>query len=115
MSKVKRPEATSVTQREIGDRIALVRQILDRTQKEIADALGIDPSTISKIEDGSRAPSVFNVISLATRFQCSTDFLLRGHLTGRTDEELSLVIVARRPDLAPKLQRRDLDTGTGSA
>jgi len=36
------------------------------SQKELADLAGIDRTTVTRIEDGTRAPTDFQIIALAT-------------------------------------------------
>lgn len=107
MSKHARPEAYSIVQKGVGTRIGWVREILMPNRSELARLMGIDASTLAKIEDGTRAPSIFNVIEIANRLRVSTDFLLRGLLTARTDEELALELAARHPDLVLQRARND--------
>ena len=110
MSKYKRPLAQTSVQAAVGERIRWARELVFRTQKSCADAIGADQTTLSKIESGARAPSIFNIIELATRLRVSTDFLLRGLLTARTDEEMAGRLAAMHPELV--LQRANMDPGT---
>jgi transcriptional regulator with XRE-family HTH domain len=86
-----------------------VREVLNIGGAEAARLMGVHHTTLNKIELGERAASVFNVIEFATRFRVSTDFLLRGQLHGRTDEELALELVARHPEI---VLNRERSTGT---
>lgn len=74
-------------------------------QSECARLLGVDASTLNKIEKGDRAPNVFLIAALSNRLRVSTDFLLKGVLNGRTDEELALRLAALHPELV--LQQQD--------
>ncbi|HET6610149.1 MAG TPA: helix-turn-helix transcriptional regulator [Rhodopila sp.] len=105
MSRTARPPAYSDIQAEIGARIRQVREIYEIDQAELARALEIDASTLNKIEKGTRSPSIFNIISLANRLRVSADFLLRGQLVARMDEELALHLAAKHPNLAPPIRR----------
>jgi len=107
MAKHKRPDALSTLQRAIGTRIAWARELVMPNQSECARLLGVDASTLNKIEKGDRAPSVFLIAALSNRLRVSTDFLLKGVLNGRTDEELALRLAALHPELV--LQRIDTD------
>jgi len=116
MSRQPRPEAYSVVQRGVGERIRWVRETVIPNRSEAARVLGIDPSTLAKIESGERPPSIFNVIEIANRFRVSTDFLLRGLLVARTDQELALTLAAKHPELVlpPEHMRTDTDTDRGA-
>lgn len=111
MAKHKRPDSLAAVQRAIGTRIAWARELVMPNQSECARLLGIDASTLNKIEKGDRAPSVFLIAALSNRLRVSTDFLLKGILNGRTDEELALRLAALHPELV--LQRQGMATHTG--
>lgn len=115
MSKQARPESYTLVQKGVGARIAWVREILMPNRSELARLMGVDPSTLAKIEDGERAPSIFNVIEIANRFRVSTDFLLRGLLTAQTDHELALELAARHPELVLQHPRTGESTGRDQA
>ncbi|GBR55012.1 transcriptional regulator [Neokomagataea thailandica NBRC 106555] len=111
MAKQKRSDSLTVLQRAIGQRIAWARELVIPNQSECARLLGIDASTLNKIERGDRAPNVFLIAALSNRLRVSTDFLLKGVLNGRTDEELALRLAALHPELV--LQRQDTASNTG--
>ena len=46
------------------------------SQKEVATAIGISTSLLSNYESCERTPSVENLISLASFYRCTTDYLL---------------------------------------
>lgn len=110
MAKQKRSDSLTVLQRAIGQRIAWARELVIPNQSECARLLGIDASTLNKIERGDRAPNVFLIAALSNRLRVSTDFLLKGVLNGRTDEELALRLAALHPELV--LQRQDMASHT---
>ncbi|GAD26558.1 MULTISPECIES: helix-turn-helix domain-containing protein [Gluconobacter] len=110
MAKHKRSDSLTILQRAIGTRIAWARELVIPNQSECARLLGVDASTLNKIERGDRAPSVFLIAALSNRLRVSTDFLLKGVLNGRTDEELALRLAALHPELV--LQRQDMAPDT---
>lgn len=61
-------------------RLAELRHERELTQKELANIIGIDPSTIANYEVGSRSPDYFTLVKIADYFGVSTDYIL-----GRTD------------------------------
>ncbi len=63
------------------DRVVLLRTILKLTQAELADAIGVERSTLSNYEKGRREPDYATLNMFADHFGVSTDFLL-----GRTNE-----------------------------
>ena len=111
MSRTARPEAYSAVQAAVGTRMRWVREALGLGGAEAARLLGVHQTTLNKIELGERAASIFNVIEFSARFRVSTDFLLRGQLSGKTDEELALVLAAQHPEI---VLRRESGTAPDS-
>ncbi len=89
------------------------RELVEPNRSEAARVLGVDTSTLTKIEAGTRAPTIFLVIQYANRYRVSTDYLLRGQLKGRMDEEMMLKLAALHPELV--LDQRSTDLGMGTA
>lgn len=115
MAKNKRPEAYSAVQKRVGKHIKWVRELKEPNQSAAARLIGVVPSTLNKIEEGDRAPSIFNILEIANRFRCSTDFLLRGKLVPEMDQNLALALAALHPELAPQIERMAQDTDTAPA
>lgn len=46
------------------------------TQRDLAKALGVVPSTIAQYETGARKPDIVTLKKLATVLRCTTDQLL---------------------------------------
>ena len=113
MSKTARPEAYTAIQKDIGERIGWVRELIEPNRYEAARTLGLDPSTLAKIESGDRAASIFNIISIANRYRVTADFLLRGVMSARMDEELALKLAALHPELVLPELGKAARTGTG--
>lgn len=62
----------------LGKRIKYLREINKVSQKELADVTQISRSNISKIENDTLSPTASSIISLASYFKISTDWLLTG-------------------------------------
>lgn len=60
----------------LGERLQQKRCNLKLSQKEVANAVGVNPSVISNYENGERTPSVEVLMSLASLYHCSVDYLL---------------------------------------
>lgn len=56
--------------------IKLIRVTKDYTQLKVQMDTGISQSTLSKYENGEILPSTDNLLTLATYYNTSTDFLL---------------------------------------
>lgn len=60
----------------LGDRLQEQRLSMKLSQKEVADAINVSPSIVSNYERSERVPSLEILVSLASLYQCSTDYLL---------------------------------------
>lgn len=60
----------------LGERLQQKRSSQKLSQKEVANAVGVNPSVISNYENGERTPSVEVLMALACLFHCSVDYLL---------------------------------------
>lgn len=112
MPKTVKPDPYSKLQAQIGERMKWARELVEPNRTEVARIMGVDPSTLAKNEDGERAPSIYTVIQYANRFRVSTDYLLRGQLIGRIDEEMRLKLAALHPELVLPQKNTDVDTDT---
>ncbi len=60
----------------LSERLQQKRRNMKLSQKEVADAVGVNPSVISNYENGERTPSVEVLVALASLYHCSVDYLL---------------------------------------
>lgn len=63
---------------EVGNRLRLVRRVLDLNQGEFGERAGIQRSTYSQIENGERLPSIESAIALCDAYRISLDWIFRG-------------------------------------
>ena len=71
----------------LGMRIAVLRRQKNWSQKELAERLGVRPSTIGMYEQGRREPDCAGLVRLAELFGVTTDYLLTGNAANRKDTE----------------------------
>ena len=76
--------------KKIGRRLAYLRE--GRTQQAVADALGLDRTTLVKLETGALPLSAKSLIKLAEYYKVSTDFILC--LKGTEQKKLTSIIEA---------------------
>lgn len=62
--------------KKLGSKIYLLRSNTNMNQTEFADKIGVTQSTLSSYEKGNATPSLDVLISIATNFNVSTDWLL---------------------------------------
>lgn len=60
----------------LGERIKKQREIKELNQKQLADMLGISPSTVGMYEQNRRSPDKDMLLKLAEIFNVSVDYLL---------------------------------------
>lgn len=60
----------------LGERIKQQREIKELNQKQLADMLGVSPSTIGMYEQNRRSPDKDMLLKLAEIFNVSVDYLL---------------------------------------
>jgi transcriptional regulator with XRE-family HTH domain len=63
--------------RAIADRIIALRNNHQVKQRELADAISVDPSSMNRIEKGDRAVSVAEILRIADFFGVSAESILR--------------------------------------
>ena len=62
----------------VGERIRLVRQSRDMTQKDLADKLGISHVGVNQWENNKRKPKYDTLLSISKALDCNVQFLLDG-------------------------------------
>ena len=60
----------------LAERLKEQRHKRNLSQKEVASILHVSPSIISNYERAERSPSIENLVTLATLYHCTTDYLL---------------------------------------
>ena len=84
----------ALNQKEIGQRIAKIRNENNLTQEEFANIMNISVSLIGKIEIGNRGLSLDLIAEISTFFNISTDYILLGKSTEnhRIKQDLNAII-----------------------
>ena len=77
----------------LGERLQQKRSSMKLSQKEVANAVGVNPSVISNYENGERTPSVEVLMSLASLYHCSVDYLLGIEKSSRVSIDVSILLV----------------------
>jgi DNA-binding XRE family transcriptional regulator len=99
VAKPKKPtKAYSAMQKDMGARIRWARELVEPNRAAFARVLEVDRTTLHKIEDGDRSPSVFLVAQLSHRLRVSTDYIILGTLR-RVDGELASRLLEEHPEL----------------
>jgi DNA-binding XRE family transcriptional regulator len=98
VAKPKLTGAYSQMQKDMGSRIRWARQLVEPNRAAFARKLQVDRTTLHKIEDGDRAPSVFLVAELSHKLLVSTDYIILGTLRG-VDGEMAAKLLEAHPEL----------------
>lgn len=119
MARTGRPASYTEIQRQIGERILWAREIVEPNRAKFARELGLDRTTVQKIEDGDRAPSVFNVLQFSHALRVTPNYILLGAMRD-IDGELAARLAAAHPELVvprllPEQRRQDTATASGTA
>lgn len=72
----------------IGNRIKQLRNKLELTQESLAEACGLDTSTIQKIEAGDRSMKISTLIPICRQTGVSADYILFGKIPSSTKPTL---------------------------
>jgi transcriptional regulator with XRE-family HTH domain len=72
----------------LGALIAARRKSLGLTQAELAETVGIEQESMSRIETGMITPSLSRLLSLADALDCSIEALLRPASNRKQDQSL---------------------------
>jgi len=103
VAKPKLTGAYSQMQKDMGSRIRWARQLVEPNRAAFARKQQVDRTTLHKIEDGDRAPSVFLVAELSHKLRVSTDSTTTGARTVRLP---TMAAVVRGPGNEDRLLRR---------
>lgn len=87
-----------VIQKQMGLRIKWARELVEPSPPMFAKVLGVHRTTILKIEDGSRSPSLIMVFDISRRLRVTPDYILIGSLYG-ADPEIARMLLRRHPEL----------------
>lgn len=74
----------------LGALVAARRNVLGLTQGELAETVGIEQESMSRIETGMITPSLSRLFSLADALDCSIETLLRPASSRKQDQSLEL-------------------------
>lgn len=62
-----------------GKRLKALRKQAEKTQEQVAEAVGLEPGTISRIERGMKGMSIDSLLMFSEIYGVSMDFILKGN------------------------------------
>ena len=62
-----------------GKRLKTLRKHAEKTQEQVAEAVGLEPGTISRIERGVKGMSIDSLLMFSEIYGVSMDFILKGN------------------------------------
>ena len=121
--EVARPAFSTERLEKMGRALLLARKRADLDQSEVAERTGIDPKTISRLENGRHPPQLATLDALAGVYKCTIDELMgRDIVITHSDGSVSVIEVkqsteaAIKPDLVfDGMQQPDDVAGTSFA
>jgi transcriptional regulator with XRE-family HTH domain len=95
----------------VGERVTAMRMALHLSKAEFADAIGLDRSTLTKVEAGKKGLDVVLGAKIAEMYGYGMDYIYRGTLTDVPEGQRSIVLseihAARTAKLLDKAERRE--------
>ena len=64
-----------------GKRLKALRKQAEKTQEQVAEAVGLEPGSISRIERGAKGMSIDSLLMFSEIYGVSTDYILKGDKT----------------------------------
>ncbi|WP_425803118.1 helix-turn-helix domain-containing protein [Desulfitobacterium sp. Sab5] len=77
--------------KELGERIAKRRKVLNLTQDDVAEATGLSNNHISNIENNHSIPSIETLIKICEALDITPDYFLLGIIKHTNDSLLSQI------------------------
>ena len=71
-----------------GKRLKALRKQAEKTQEQVAEAVGLEPGTISRIERGAKGMSIDSLLMFSEIYGVSTDYILKGDETTTPSDAL---------------------------
>jgi len=90
----------------VGQRIRWAREHYYPNRSDFSRALDVDVSTVRKIEDGQRSPSIHMLERICHSLGVSRDYVMHGQLHG-VNKELASRLIKDHPELVRASGRRD--------
>jgi len=92
----------------LGQRIKWARELVEPNRAEFCRTIGVDVSTVRKVESDERGPGLGLLIRICHALRVSTDYAVYGSFNG-VDPQLAAMLAARHPELVPQdSQNRDV-------
>lgn len=87
-----------------GKRLKELRVARGLSVEELSEQIGknSDGKYIRMLENGSRRPSIYTLLSIANLLECSLDYLLAADLTFHSGDSFEKDILSRMQALSPK-------------
>lgn len=89
----------------IGNNVRRCRTERGMTQEELANRADVTPSTIARIEGGSRMMSILNLHAVASALNVSYDSLLRGCDADARVRNIAVKLSGQTPENLARLER----------
>lgn len=78
---------------QVGPRITALRETLALSKAQLADSLGLDRSTLTKIENGKTGLDIRHGITIAEKYGFGLNFIYRGDVSDTPDRLRARLLV----------------------
>ncbi len=94
--------------KELGDKISKILEEKEMTQRDLAQRISLDESTVSRILKGERTPNIETLSNIATALHVTTDYLLDIENNAKFDSQREIRLIARNSSKLTKEERNEL-------
>ena len=101
MSSGRKPHSDSASEilAKAGQRLKLVRELLDLTQTAAGRPYGLSQAAWSKIEGGTRPLELYHAVNVAADWGITLDFIYAGKIVSMVESDIAANVAILRPDL----------------
>ncbi len=90
----------------VGERVTALRMCLHLSKAQLADSIGLDRSTLTKVEAGTKGLDVIAGARIAELYGFGMDFIYRGTLTDVPDQQRTTILAEIHAARTEKLLKR---------
>lgn len=94
--------------KELGKKINRILEEKEMTQRDLAQKISLDESTLSRILKGERTPNIETLSNIATALHVTTDYLLDIESNAKFDSQREIRLIARNSSKLTKDEKREL-------
>jgi len=94
--------------KKIGEKINRILEEKKMTQRDLAQKIDLDESTLSRIIKGDRTPNIETLSNIATILHVTTDYLLDIENNTKFDSQREIRLIARNLSKLTREEKKEL-------